>query len=151
MLESRRILVSLAALAAAALLVPAGLAPAAQRKRTRHDVARASVKLKSQRGGVSIYTGTSRSRLFGRGSIRQENRLQGLRAVGRFTVHYPRGIIRGTNDVTVKFRDGKINIRGKVRYTSGTGRYRGIRGSGTVTGTGTLNSAKFKQKGTVRY
>jgi hypothetical protein len=129
------------------------IAPAAQSK-VRRDSVVATVTKKSQRGSTVLYTGTVRSKLFGRGTVTQTVRIQGLRASGSFVIRYRRGTIRGTTTAVGRpALNGTAKFTGTARITGGTGRYKGARGSGSYTGTSPLNlsRATFRQTGTVDY
>jgi hypothetical protein len=136
------------------LIVLAGSVPAVAQARTRHDSVVATVHKRAQSGTKVLYTGTVRSTVFGRGTVRQTVRLRGLRASGRFVIRYARGTIRGTTTAVGRPRlNGTAVFTGTARITGGTGRYAGARGSGSYSGTSRLDlsSATFRQTGTVSY
>lgn len=137
-----------------AVLLAALAVPAAAQAKVHQDSVVATVYKRSAKGATVVYTGTVRSTLFGRGTVRQTVRLRGLRASGRFVIRYARGTIRGrTTAVGRPQLDGTAVFTGTARITGGTGRYAGARGSGRYTGTSRLDlsSATFRQTGTVRY
>jgi hypothetical protein len=136
------------------LLVAAVLAAPASAATTHRDSVVATVHRQSQSGATIVYTGTVRSTLFGRGTVRQVVRLRGLSATGAFTIRYAAGTITGSTSARGKpHLDGTATFTGSARITGGTGRYRGATGSGSYSGSGPLNLTKatFRQTGTVRY
>jgi hypothetical protein len=76
-------------------------------------------------------------------------------ATGTFKEFFDRGTIRGTFRVQVTATPGSPNVsyRGTARYTGGTAKYRGARGSATVSGASTDGgrSATISLSGAIRY
>lgn len=127
-------------------------APASAAK-TRQDTVVATVEKRSQNGRTLVYTGTVRSKVCGRGTVRQVVRLDGLDVTGSFTIAYRHGTVRGTVAARARLSLREATFTGTSKTTGGTGRYAGATGQGTYTGTGPLNmsGATFRQTGTIRF
>jgi len=141
-----------AALAAAAATLAVAAAPASAAK-TYNETVVATVKRHSQKGTTLVYTGTVRSSVAGRGTVRQVVRLNGLNVTGSFTIRYKGGTVRGTVRARAKLGLREATFTGTSRTTGGTGRFKGATGSGSYRGTGALNmsSASFRSTGTIRF
>jgi len=139
-----------AATAAAALAVAAAPATAAK---TYNETVVATVKKASQKGTTLVYTGTVRSSVLGRGTVRQTVRLNGLNVTGSFTIRYKGGTVRGTVRAKARLGLREATFTGTSRTTGGTGRYKGATGSGSYRGTGALNmsGATFRSTGTITF
>ena len=136
-------------LAAAGLLLFAA-APADALK-TRTDTVTASVHKTGRSGTALVYKGTVRSKVFGKGRV-VEKVYGNLK--GTFVITYKRGKVRGRSTAKTKpSSGGRLRVTGTYRLTSGTGRYKNIRGSGTFTGSSSrdLSRATFRQQGKVRF
>lgn len=144
-----RRLLPLPLLTAVALLAAAPAAPA----RTIQYDARGSVHAVKQSGSTVTYQGKVRTKRFGTGRVSQRLRIDGLSAAGTFTVRYPGGKLRGRVSARAKLGVGQATFSGTLRITGGTGRFAGASGSGSYSGTSSLDlkRATFRQRGTVTF
>lgn len=141
-----------------ALLLPVLLlallasAPAASAKTIAYD-ARGEVHKVGQSGATVLYKGHVKSKRLGKAKVTQRLRISGLTATGTFSVRYRGGILRGTVTANASLGLGKATFSGSLRVTGGTGRFAHARGSGTYSGTSSLDlsRATFRQHGTVTY
>jgi hypothetical protein len=118
---------------------------------TRVDTVTASVHKTGHSGLDLVYKGTVHSRVFGKGQVTE---YIGGDLRGRFVIHYAHGVVRGTSIAHARSAPGGgVNVSGTYRLTSGTKRYRHIRGHGTYTGHSeqSLQSATFRQHGKVSF
>ena len=144
----RRMLLPLLALAVFAVAP----AEAGKRKvRTHVDTVDATVHKTGRSGTDLVYEGTVHSKVFGKGKVTEYVRSD---LTGRFVITYKRGTVRGTS-VAHLSRTGLngVDVDGTYKLTSGTRRYKKIRGSGTFSGhsDASLNNATFHQHGKVRF
>ena len=136
-------------LAAAGLLAFAAVP--ADALKTRNDTVTASVHKTGRSGTALVYKGTVNSKVFGKGRV-VEKVYGNLK--GTFVITYKRGKVRGRSTAKTKpSSGGRLRVTGTYRLTSGTGRYKNIRGSGTFTGSSSrdLSRATFRQQGKVRF
>jgi hypothetical protein len=147
-MTARRLL-PLSLLAAAGLLVAT---PAASARTVKYE-ATGSVRAVKQVGSTVTYQGRVSTKRFGAGKVRQRLRLSGLSATGTFRVRYPGGTLRGRVSARAQLAGGHATFSGTLRITGGTGRFAGARGTGTYSGTSSLDlrRANFRQTGTVTF
>ena len=73
---------------------------------------------------------------FGKGAGTSRGSFDGATTSGTLTVFLNRGTLRATFEfVITPNADGTVSFAGTTKYTGGTGRYRGARGSGQTTAT----------------
>lgn len=146
-------MISSRTLAAAAALTAVLALPAAAPATTVTYDARGSVHKVGGSGSTVVYRGTVRSDRLGDGKVQQRLTIDGLRASGTFRVRYPAGTVRGRVTAQAKLGSGGATFSGSLRITGGTGRYKGASGSGSYSGTSSLDltRATFHQRGSISY
>lgn len=92
--------------------------------------------------------------VLGAGATTSRGRLDGWVMLGTRTLFLARGTVRGTFRYDMKpdlSLNGNVGLEGTMRYTGGTGAYRGARGYGSTTGTQTLTGyTSFKYTQTLK-
>ena len=148
-------LAPLALVAGLLMLVFATTAPAGGKRSYQLD---ATVKqaLVEQTSNGNRYAGRITGRPAGRGAsllLARAGSTQG-EIIHTATAFYRRGTIRvrGTNTAVIQ-PDGSVVIQGSGNFVGGTGRFKGARGTYTVTGTQPAGSnvQTLEIEGTVRY
>ena len=72
----------------------------------------------------------------GDGATTSQGTISGLSTTGGLIVYLDHGTLRASFDFAITPNaDGTVGFAGTTKYTGGTGRYRGARGSATVTAT----------------
>jgi hypothetical protein len=122
-------------LVATALLVPSAVVGAA----TKHKLsATARIRALTEVNGVVTTTGTFVDARLGSGAVVARvttSTVDSDNLTAKSTVFLPQGSYRTTGAiVATPERDGSATYNGTFRITGGTGRFKGIKGSGTLKG-----------------
>ncbi len=127
----------LGALAAAAVLLIPGVADA----KTRYKVVKSTGTIQGHvvepvtPAGYSFAGLVDDSRL-GTGATTSEGTFSGATTTGTLKVYLDKGTIHGTFAfVATPNADGSISFAGTTKYVGGTARYKGAKGSGSITAT----------------
>ncbi len=124
-----------AAIAAAALLVPAQMAAGATHK--------VDIKMKGDPGSSSptFTASVTSSTPFGRGTLTGKFRPPMV----YYTFKFPKGTFKAQFNGTLN----GVKVSGPWKFTSGTGAYKGITGGGR--GSGDLSTGKYRFTGSAKY
>jgi hypothetical protein len=99
--------------------------PAGPRKRRRVSI-EGDTRLVSGSGGSVVDRGSVSGRPFGKGSVELTGSLAGGRLTATFRLLFDDGSVAGTADMPFMISGNEIDFEGTVRFTWGTGAYRGI-------------------------
>jgi hypothetical protein len=123
--------------ATAALLVAPGVADAKPRFKTitSTGIVKGHLAQPATTEGYAFAGFLSDSKL-GEGATTSQGSFSGATTTGGLIAFFDHGTLRGSFSFTAAPQpDGSVALAGTTKYQGGTGRYRGAKGSGRVTGT----------------